>query len=105
MNNGNLKPEGPINNLESSNCDRYFIIGENKDLWIQKKIWLGGPLAFILKKKYLEEYHNNFKDFWSKVPTYDDKIILNIATKNDYVCKNPLLGIENEQGNSSIKNY
>ena len=102
--NGKLDPEDPIDDLESSKCDRYFIIGENKDLWIKKGIWLGGPLAFILKKEYLDEYDNDFRKFWSKVATYDDKIILNIATKNDYVCKNPLLGIENDQGSTSIPN-
>ena len=71
----------------------------NSQIYRKRKMWLGGPLAFVINKK-----SDLLTDFIkeSKNPKPADVILTLILNEHDYVCKEPL-GYENEQGGSTLK--
>lgn len=70
-------------------CDRYL----NYHL----HLWLGGPVAFLLKKralgKFAIDYINNYDS--------DDRSLVRILNKNIFICREPQLGYEEECGGTS----
>jgi hypothetical protein len=95
---GKLNPEGDISNLKHNGRLFYNI---DKNEWISKKIWLGGPLCFLINKKHINNFIEDYKSNYKKTGEPNDVVLLNIINDDDYVCREPQLGYELEQGEST----
>lgn len=94
---GKTKPEFSLNDIPVDASGRVYLT--NPQVYKKRKMWLGGPLAFVVNKKsdLLTDFINE-----SKNPKPADVILTLILNEHDYVCKEPL-GYENEQGGSTLK--
>lgn len=65
--------------------------------------WLGTPVAFLINKKSIHEYLSLFETMTQQYPRCNDDIILtHMINDRDFVCRDPLLGYENEAGGSTF---
>ena len=97
---GYLSPEGYIKDLSFDISGRFFINCGNGDFF-KKQIWLGGPIAILVNKNTIDNLLNNYINFYNTNSSQPNDVILtSILNNNDYVCRFPLLGYENEQGGS-----
>ena len=99
---GNLDPEGDISDLSYHDSKRFFINCGNNNFY-KKKIWLGGPIALLVNKDTIDDLLEDYINCYSKYKTINDVILTKILNNNDYVCMEPLLGYENEQGGVTNK--
>ena len=67
-----------------------------------KGIWLGGPIAILLNKNNAENYFQHFKFQYIQNKRENDVTFTQILTVNDYICREPMLGYENDQGGSTF---
>lgn len=97
---GQLNPENNIDDLQYDSTGRFFI-NINNIQYFQKKIWLGGPIAILVNKnnieKLIKDFTTNF--YWNKQA--NDVILTRILSSYDYICRNPMLGYECEEGGST----
>lgn len=98
---GVLKPSWPIDSLIVDPCGRFFVV-EDRDTYIQKEFWLGGPMAFLVNKQTIDSLLDDFKASFLLEPTLNDVILTKILTSNDYICRSPLLGYEAEEGGATF---
>jgi hypothetical protein len=98
---GVLKPSWPIDSLTVDPCGRFFVV-EDRDTYIQKEFWLGGPMAFLVNRATVDSLLNDFKASFLLEPTQNDVILTKILTSNDYICRLPLLGYEAEEGGATF---
>jgi len=94
---GKLDPEGNINDLLYHNSKRFFI-NCGSSFFYKKKIWLGGPIAVLVNKNNIDSLLNDYINCYLKYKTINDVVLTKILNNDDYVCMEPLLGYENEQG-------
>ena len=99
---GNLDPEGPINDLSYDKSKRFFI-NCGSGIFYKKQIWLGGPIAILVNKNNIDDLLKDYINCYSKYKTINDVILTKILNNNDYICMEPLLGYENEQGGVTNK--
>ena len=99
---GRLNPENNIKDLEYDVSGRFFI-NCNNGKFVKKNIWLGGPIAILINKNNINELLQDYINFYNLYKKPNDVILTYILNKNDYVCRYPLLGYENEQGGSCFK--
>ena len=76
-----------------------FFINCNPEQYYNKNLWLGGPLAFIIKKTYISEFIKKYKNNFDN----DDRTLVKILDENTFICRNPQLGYEEECGGTSLK--
>jgi len=98
---GELKPSWPIDALAFDPCGRFFVV-EDRDTYIQKEFWLGGPMAFLVNRATVDSLLDDFKASFLLEPTLNDVILTKILTSNDYICRLPLLGYEAEEGGATF---
>ena len=84
--------------MPCSKDNRYFYdLYKHKKKLIKEGItWLGGPVAFLLRKSKIDNFLKKYKI--DSLITPDDKKLFLIMDKNCYVCKEPQLGYEEECG-------
>jgi hypothetical protein len=95
---GRANPEKSLKDIQQDPSGRVYLT--NKQVYKNRKMWLGGPVAFVVNKNagsLLTDFINE-----SKNPKPADVILTLILNEHDYVCKEPL-GYENEQGGSTLK--
>lgn len=80
--------------------NKYVFYNINKKIWINKKMWLGGPVAFLVNRENINSLIDDYSLFWKKYKVPNDVILLNILNNKDYVCRDPQLGYEREEGGS-----
>lgn len=97
---GTLNPEGNIDELQYHCSGRFFANCDPK-IFAQKLIWLGGPVAILVNKKRVSEFIDEFKTIFAKYHENNDVIFTKMLKTCDFVCREPLLGHENEQGGTS----
>jgi len=98
---GILKPSWPIDSLAVDPCGRFFVV-EDRDTYIQKEFWLGGPMAFLVNRATVDSLLADFKASFLLEPTLNDVILTKILTSDDYICRLPLLGYEAEEGGATF---
>jgi hypothetical protein len=98
---GELKPSWPIDALSVDPHGRFFVV-EDREIYIQKEFWLGGPMAFLVNKATIDSLLGDFKASFLLEPTLNDVILTKILTSNDYICRLPLLGYEAEEGGATF---
>jgi hypothetical protein len=76
-----------------------FFINCNPEQYYNNNLWLGGPVAFIIKKTYISEFIKKYKDNFDN----DDRSLVKILDENIFICRNPQLGYEEECGGTSLK--
>jgi hypothetical protein len=64
-----------------------------------KRIWLGGPIAVLVNRRTIQGFLDDY-DRFKDIQQPNDVILTKMLTPNDYICKNPQLGYEKEQGGS-----
>jgi len=101
---GKLNPEYDMNGIDYHESGRFYL-NCNCDIYYEKSFWLGGPIAFLLNKNHVKSFINDFVLSYNTYKYANDVILTKILNQNDYICREPVLGYENEQGGTSfIKN-
>ena len=96
-----LNPEYNMDNIPYDNSGRFYINCDG-NLYSNKKFWLGGPIAILVNKTGAETLLNDFILQYSKQQYNNDVILTQILNTNDYICRQPILGYENEEGGSTF---
>ena len=99
---GEMNPEGSISDLDLDLSKRYFK-NIHKDVWIRKKIWPGGSIAFVIKKSKIDELITDYDETWYRLKLPNDRLFLHMKCQFDFICAYPLLSYENDQGGSTYK--
>jgi hypothetical protein len=76
-----------------------FFINCVPEQYYNNHLWLGGPVAFIIKKTYISEFIKKYKENFDN----DDRTLVKILDENIFICRNPQLGYEEECGGTSLK--
>ena len=78
---------------------------EDRETYVRKEFWLGGPMAFLVNKQTIDSLLADFKESFAQEPTLNDVILTKILTSDDYICRLPLLGYEAEEGGATFKSF
>jgi len=97
---GHLNPEYDMSNISYHNSGRFYT-NCCGNLYSEKSFWLGGPIAVLLNKAHASNYLENFKEMFVKLNTPNDVILTKMLNNNDYICREPMLGYENEEGGTT----
>lgn len=79
-----------------------FYINCNPHTYFSKEFWLGGPIAFLLNKNTVASLLDDFIAQYSINNVNNDVILTQILHNADYICREPLLGYEDEQGGTTF---
>ena len=101
---GHARPEYDMNNFAFHPSGRFFLNCNNK-AYFDSRMWLGGPIAILLNKKTCDDYLHHFIQEYtnSNQKISNDAVFTKMLNDNDYICREPLLGYENEEGGTSFK--
>ena len=94
----NLNPEDDISDIPFTH-ERYFSNVDFKQ-FVEKKIWLGGPMAFLINKKYIDWFIHDYNTYYESFKYPNDVILTFMLNSKDYICRQPQLGYEKEEGGS-----
>ena len=97
-----MNPEYDMNGIPYDESGRFYI-NCDKNTYVNKKFWLGGPIAFIINKKNVDSLLNDFINKYNSENNPNDVILTHILNENDFICREPLLGFENEQGGTTFQ--
>ena len=96
-----LNPEYNMDGIPFHSSGRFYMNCDNK-IYFDKKFWLGGPIAFIVNKNNVDSLLHDFTTSYTNKNTYNDVILTKILNDNDFICREPMLGFENEQGGTTF---
>jgi hypothetical protein len=71
--------------------------------YFRNKYWLGGPISFLVNKNNIDSLLNDYVAQYHKNKFNNDVILTKILTNDDFICREPMLGFEDEQGGASVK--
>ena len=71
----------------------------NPIIYYINRMWLGGPVAFVIKKSYITEFIKKYRENYD----HDDRTLVKILDNKTFICRNPQLGYEEQCGDTSIK--
>ena len=96
---GRLNPEYNMNNIPYHHTGRFYLncIGQ---IYLKKNFFLGGPIAMVINRNNFESLLNDFVSQYDRFKFPNDVILSKILTMNDYICREPQLGFEEEEGGS-----
>jgi hypothetical protein len=77
-----------------------FYINCNPFIYVKRSFWMGGPIAILLNKNSVDKYLNDFTNQYNKINHPNDVVLTQILNDNSYVCRQPQLGYEREEGGS-----
>lgn len=97
-----LNPEYDMTGVPYHESGRFY--NEcNRNLYLSRAFWLGGPIAILVNKKTVVNFLVDFINQYMACPSNNDVILTAILNKNDYICREPMLGYENEEGGSTFQ--
>ena len=99
--NGLMNPEGSLEGLDLDVSKRFFKNIHHK-IWIHKRIWLGGSIAFILRHQEAANFIIDYDNTWNRLQFPNDRLFLNMQCEHDYICAYPLLCYEDSQGGTTF---
>lgn len=99
-----FNPRKNINDMKYDKSGRFFT-NINSDILLKYNINLG-PIALLLHKKNIDKFIIRFMNRWkfnlkNNLSAHDDTIFMYISNKNTFICRNPQLGYEKQQGGST----
>jgi hypothetical protein len=68
-----------------------------------RSFWLGGPIAMLINKNNCESLLHDFCAEYDARPHNNDVVLTRILSGCDYVCREPMLGYEEECGGTIFK--
>lgn len=98
---GLLNPEHDMNNIPFHESGRFYLNCDYKT-YVRKSFWLGGPIAFVINRNNVDSLLNDFINKYNMYKENNDVILTAILNQNDFVCRHPLLGFENEEGGTTF---
>jgi len=97
-----LNPEYNMDNIPYDKSGRFYINCDS-NIYSNKKFWLGAPIAVLVKKDTIESLLNDFILQYNNYNNNNDVILTQILNINDYVCREPMLGFESEEGGTTFR--
>ena len=102
---GKLDPEFDVSEYDKNESGRFFIncskYAENGD-YARVPNWLGGPVAVIVNRNNIDSFLEDFDRECIKDVQSNDVMFKRMLNDNDFICREPLLGYENEQGGTTL---
>lgn len=109
---GRLNPENNVDDLHYHVSGRFFSNCDSKTYY-NKQIWLGGPVAVLVNQDSVDSFITDFISQYKKSlsdnslsntpsPHNNDVIMTEILTKDDFICREPMLGYEKEEGGTTF---
>jgi len=92
-----LNPEHNMNGIDYHESGRVYI-NCNASTYVNRHFWLGGPIAILLKQCIVDKYMNNFINQYNYQNDPNDVVLTKILNNNSYVCRQPQLGYEKDEG-------
>lgn len=99
---GDMVPEGDLTGLDYHESGRFFTNCKVSEWYDKHYIFLGGPIAVLVNRKKIDDVLDNFNETYKKQRDPSDRVLTKMLCENDYICRNPQLGIENEQGGTTF---
>ena len=99
---GRLNPEHNMQDIPFHESGRFYQQCDGK-LYAEKQFWLGGPIAFVIPRDEVDAFLQEFIDAYHANPANNDVILTRILNEHDFVCREPMLGFENEQGGTTFR--
>jgi hypothetical protein len=99
---GSLNPEFNMDRIPFHESGRFYMDCDSNK-YFRNKYWLGGPIALLVNKSTIDSLLNDYVAQYQKNKFNNDVILTKILTKNDFICREPMLGFEDEQGGASVK--
>jgi hypothetical protein len=98
---GSLNPEYNMDKIPFHESGRFYV-NCNGNLNASREMWLGGPIAFLIKKEDSTEFLKEFTERFKKIKEPNDVILTKMLTKKDFICRSPQLGYEKEEGGTTF---
>ena len=98
---GHLNPEHNMYGIPYHESGRFYM-NCDKNTYSSRNFWLGGPIAFVINKKNVDSLLNDFINQYNSNNNNNDVILTQILNENDFICREPLLGFENEEGGTTF---
>lgn len=98
---GKLNPEYNMDNIPFHSSGRFYNNCSN-EIYLKKKFWLGGPAAILVNRKNILSLLTDYRNQYNKDPKPNDVTFTQILNKNDFICREPILGYENEEGGTTF---
>lgn len=99
---GKLNSPYDIRHLEYHKSGKFFI-NCNPEKYVNTFGWLGGPIAFVIKKTTVDKFIYDYYSFYKKnLDTPNDVILTNILNNKHFICREPMLGFEKQEGGSTF---
>jgi len=97
-----FNPEFPMDSVDYHESGRFYT-NCNPTLFFNRRYWLGGPVAVLINKSHLESFTSDFlQQYIMNSTENNDVIFTRMLTENDFVCRDPPLGCEDEQGGTTM---
>ena len=98
---GKLNAEYNMDDIPFHSSGRFYLDCDS-DLYYEKKFWLGGPVCILVNKKSVDSVLDDFIKANNENPENDDVIFTRILNNNDFICREPMLGYEEEGGGTTF---
>jgi hypothetical protein len=99
---GLLNAEYNMTGIQYHESGRFYL-NCTGDTYFNKKFFLGGPIAIVINKNNFESLLNDFVSQYEKSNLPNDVILTKILNANDYICREPQLGYEEQEGGTTFK--
>ncbi len=97
----NIESSIDVTDMDYHESGRFYVNCNGK-LNASRKMWLGGPIAFLIKKEYSTQFLKEFTERFKKIKEPNDVILTKMLTKKDFICRSPQLGYEKEEGGTTL---
>jgi hypothetical protein len=98
---GMLNSEYDLYNIPFHDSGRFYINCDSK-IYANNHFWLGGPIAMVVNKNNIDSLLNNFILQYNNYNCNNDVVLTKILNENDYICRQPMLGFEEEEGGTTF---
>lgn len=100
---GHLNPEYNMVGIPYHESGRFYM-NCNNQIYTRRHFWLGGPIAVLLNKKSVDHFHQHFITQYTHLTRKlnNDIVFTLILTPYDFICREPMLGYENEAGGTTF---
>jgi hypothetical protein len=100
---GHLNPEYNMDGIPYHESGRFYM-NCNNQIYIRRHFWLGGPIAVLLNKKSVDHFNQHFiTQYRHLVKKLNNDVVFTLMlTPYDFICREPMLGYENEEGGSTF---
>lgn len=100
---GHMNPEYDLSGIAYHASGRFFHRCHG-DVYSRRRFWLGGPVAFLVKKSKARDFMDDFVSRFTANKLPDDVVFTQMLNPDkDFICREPMLGYEDEVGGSTYR--